>query len=369
MAKQSVSHTIKSRISPCWRDLKYKCKKQKGLTQDLQPHHHELIHFFLLEYLVKGEKGLPVLIPDKCDEVAVPKEEYVNYVLELYNGKRQGYESEQSFQPRQWAEDRRIRSDCREKDKSSSSDEECIRIASPTKPGSIPLWHKKKRGAKGHHANCKSWKKQSTMPVALSTPKEHPPADQPVQAEKHNKLPAMPAAAEPAVELPLKGWDPQQFEVVTDLMQDEPTGLNNVVNLKPVQVRTESQEMAMLYLQPNEFNHPAPLHLAPQARGSHPTSDLPARDHGTAMAMAVCTDSSTELPQDPRNVPQQETNEDFIRETDLLIARGEELLGNLAHQHLLPLPPPGSIPEYAQLCPLDLSISLLVNGNPNNNQN
>ena len=144
MAKQSVPCTIKLRISPHWKDLKCKCKKQKGLSQDLQPHHHELIHFFLLEYLVKGENGLPVLIPDKYDELAVSKEQYVNYVLELYNGKNQDYESEQSFQPRQWAEDCRIRYDCREKDDSLSSDKECRKIASPTTARSIPLRRKKR---------------------------------------------------------------------------------------------------------------------------------------------------------------------------------------------------------------------------------
>ena len=84
--------------------------------------------------------------------------------------------------------------------------------------------------------------------------------------------------------------------------------------------------------------------------------------------MAVRTDNRAELPQDLRNVPQQETNEDFICETNLLLARGEELLGNLAPQHLPPLPP-GGIPEYVQPCPLDLSLSSLVNGTLNNNEN
>ena len=60
------------------------------------------------------------------------------------------------------------------------------------------------------------------MPVALSAPQECLPTDQNVHAENHNKVPATSAATKLAVELPLEGWDPQQFKVVAELIQEEP---------------------------------------------------------------------------------------------------------------------------------------------------
>ena len=199
------------------------------MSQELWPHHHDLIHYFLLEYLVKGEQGLPVLVPDAYDRSAALREEYVEHVLGLYKNKPKSYESEQSFQPRQHT--------------------------------------------------CRS--------LLVTTTTEAPP-------EKTGKV------NDSLVKLPLNGWDPQQFKVVAELIQDDQQAMAaGMVNLTPVQVRTESQELAMLYLQPTKFEHTAPPAHQPLCHGASTTSDLPARNHGTATATAVHTSAAMTSPRTP----------------------------------------------------------------------
>ena len=302
----------------------------------------------------------------------------MEHVLDLYKNKPEDYESEQSFQPRQRPEDWRTRHDFREDDANSSSNDDCVKIMSPVTKCKTLLCRKRKPGIEAQPAAWKSWKKQSTTPVVIGISSA---SDMPPQPEKavhtcslllttSTEAPTEKAveADDPLVELPLEGWDPQQFEVVAKLIQNDQQEATGTVSLMPVTMRTELQELAMLYLQPTQFEHIAPPAHQPTCRGASLTSGLLVRNRGTTTAMAICASAATDLPQDPQNLSQQLTNEDFLRETDLLLTRGEEILGNLAHQHLPPLRL-GAMPEYVQTCPLDLSLPNLMSGIPNDCQN
>ena len=207
-AKLSVTRTIKWRISPEWRQVKRRCKKQRGLSTSLTQQHHDLIHYFLLEYLVKGERGLPVLVPDDYDENSVEADEYMEYVLGLYQNKPENYEAEQSFQPRQRAEDRRIRHDFRDNASDSSSDEDEAPVS--TKKSRTHLRRKKKPGVKGVHAGRRSWKNQHTTPVAKTLER----AVGAISPQEEASTPGVKEHPQPAVELTTTVYLDDQAHVV-----------------------------------------------------------------------------------------------------------------------------------------------------------
>ena len=373
-AKLSVTRTIKWRISPQWRQVKHRCKKQKGLTTSLTRQHHDLIHYFLLEYLVKGERGLPVLVPDDYDKNSVEEDEYMEYILGLYQNKPENYEAEQSFQPRQRAEDRRFCHNFRDNTSDSSSEQD--EVPAPAKKPKTQLRRKKKPGVKGTHTGRLSWKKQHTTPVAKTlertigaiSPEEEVPA---TRVKEHSPPEAEPTKTvylddEPFVIAPVEQLQ-QPITVVAEFLNgDLPVNGEASVTLTPITVTTAAQETATLYLQPSSLRglqqgrlaHPPAL----QQRSASPTSDLPAREHGTATATAVHTEDKTLLPPDPRNRVTPETSEDLIKETELLLAHGEEILGNLHHMRSPRPLPRSSVPGYAQTCPLDLSVPTISSG-------
>ena len=160
-AKDAMSRSIKWHISPLWRQYRRRVrhKSEKKLKNKTPPFvlnktHHDLLHFFLEQYLVIGEKGLPVYIESDYKEPPQGGEAYTQHVLEQYEKKTPQYEEYQMFQKRQRAEDRHEWKDIT----SDSSDEELespvIKVTNnKKKEKQVTLRRKRKAGVK---AGCRS---------------------------------------------------------------------------------------------------------------------------------------------------------------------------------------------------------------------
>ena len=237
---------------------------------------------------------------------------------------------------------------------------------------------------KGEHTGQPSWKKQHTTPVAkvleraagATSPEEevHVPEAEAVPQPEAEPTATLYLDDKAHVIAPIEQPDIQPLMVVAEFINgDLPSDGGTSVTLTPITVTTAAQETATLYLQPpqlvglqqGQVVHPP----ASQQRGTSPTSDLPARDRSMATARAVCVKDGTPLPPDLHNRVPPETSEDLIKETELLLACGEEILGNLHHLRSLRPLPGSSVPGYAQTCPLDLTVPTISSGARNDQQN
>ena len=97
-AQRNITNMIMTRISGRYRKARrddwqvkvHKLMKSQAIKFSSQPEHNALKQFFLLEFLVRGEKGMPPVIETVEDEK--PSPQYIEMVKEEYNKKAQDYD-------------------------------------------------------------------------------------------------------------------------------------------------------------------------------------------------------------------------------------------------------------------------------------
>ena len=97
-AQRNITNMIMTRISGRYRKARrdywqvkvHKLQKSQALKFSSQPEHNTLKQFFLLEFLVRGEKGMPPVIETVEDKK--PGQQYIEMVKEEYKKKAQDYD-------------------------------------------------------------------------------------------------------------------------------------------------------------------------------------------------------------------------------------------------------------------------------------